>query len=174
MARDFSNPLVARSPKEIPLNKPAAEVGAGALSRWLTALFALLGARSATVRPISEWQQQMNYLQDTIRSYGELPNNWDGYNGHAPSLTDIKNALAFLCLFSEGDIPDPMVAGDGDVGFIWQTESSYLEVGFCDEGQISFFGETDDAQDGDDGAFDPENIFPKLRKFLQQIANVRL
>ena len=66
-----------------------------------------------------------------------------------------------------------MVAGDGDVGFIWQTESSYLEVGFCDEGQISFFGEIDDAQDGDDGAFDQENISPKLRKFLQQIANAR-
>ena len=108
-----------------------------------------------------------------IKSYADLPLDWDCDNGHAPSKIDIDNAVAFLWSLQGGKVPRPMVAGDGDVGFIWRTESSYLEVGFCDKGQISFYGKT---SDGDkkhgDHDFAKEGVPDNLRKMLEKIANV--
>lgn len=112
-------------------------------------------------------------LEREITSYAQLECDWDCDGGHAPARVDIDNALAFLRSLPGGDIPRPMVAGDGDVGFIWKTESSYLEVGFCDKGQISFYGKTASGEKaGGDNDFAQEGVSDNLRKLLEKIANV--
>ena len=112
-------------------------------------------------------------LVQEIQSYGNLQTDWDGDGGRAPLKKDINNAVAFLQSLQDGDIPEPMVAGDGDVGFVWETESSYLEVGFCDNGQISFFGKMPDGRKGrGDHDFAKTGVPGKLRELLEKIANV--
>ena len=108
-----------------------------------------------------------------IKSYANLPPDWDCDGGHAPLKKDIANAVHFLRSLRSGDIPRPMVAGDGDVGFIWKTKSSYLEVGFCDDGQISFYGKTSGGhEDGGDHDYANKGIPKKLWKLLESIAHV--
>ena len=112
-------------------------------------------------------------LAREIKSYAQLKPDWDGYGGHAPARVDIDNAVDFLMSLRGGDIPRPMVAGDGDVGFTWRTESAYLEIGFCDEGQISFYGKTPDGgKAGGDNDYAKEGVSAKLRELLESIANV--
>ena len=116
---------------------------------------------------------QRRLLAQEIESYANLEPDWDCNNGRAPAREDIDNAVSFLRLLRGGDIPRPMVAGDGDVGFIWETESSYLEVGFCDKGQISFYGKAPDGEEaGGDNDFAKEGVSNDLWKLLESVANV--
>ena len=112
-------------------------------------------------------------LAEKIQSYADLEPDWDCEGGRAPAPEDIENAVHFLRSLPGGDLPRPMVAGDGDVGFIWKTESSYLEVGFCDQGQISFYGKTPDGEKGwGDGDYAKEGVSAALRKLLESVAHV--
>ena len=112
-------------------------------------------------------------LAREIKSYAQLKPDWDGYGGRAPAQVDIDNAVDFLMSLRGGDIPRPMVAGDGDVGFTWRTESAYLEIGFCDEGQISFYGKTPDGGEAwGDNDYAKEGVPAKLRELLESIAHV--
>lgn len=78
-------------------------------------------------------------ITNTVKEYGLLENDWDGYNGHAPNATAIADALHFLALLPR-NIPSPIpgVAGDGEVGFSWKHEETYIEVSFYGDGKIIF------------------------------------
>ena len=112
-------------------------------------------------------------LAREIESYAKLEPDWDGHGGRAPARADIDNAVDFLMSLRGGDIPRPMVAGDGDVGFTWRTESAYLEIGFCDEGQISFYGKAPDGGEAwGDNDYAKDGVSAKLRELLESIAHV--
>ena len=118
-------------------------------------------------------QTDRERLARKIMSYAGLEPGWDCEDGRAPSTEDIENAVAFLRSLRGGVVPRPMVAGDGDVGFIWKTDSSYLEVGFCDNGQISFYGRTADGRKArGDNDFAGGGVSGELRKLLEEIAHV--
>ena len=88
-------------------------------------------------------QSRREELSRGLLRYANLPNDWDGDDGHAPTRQDIKNAIKFMDFIPAKGIvsAELMVAGDGDVGFKWETKDTYIEVGFC-HGDISFYGKT--------------------------------
>lgn len=154
------------TPPETQLISPSAPSAAGA---------PLAGAR-AVVRPAppsASAAAQRRALAAEIQSYADLPPDWDCDGGRAPARTDIDNAVAFLQSLPGGDLPRPMVAGDGDVGFTWRTPDAYLEVGFCDRGQISFYGKAPDGEkEWGDHNYAREGVPDNLWKLLERIAHV--
>ena len=109
-------------------------------------------------------------LRCKLRGYAVLPDDWDGDGGHAPSWKDIENAVRFL----EHVPPSAllldalMVAGDGDVGFDWDTKNGNVEVGFR-HGNISFYGKTSAGEEfGGDEQFSG-NIPEKLRALVNAV-----
>ena len=108
-------------------------------------------------------------LRETILSFAELPDDFDGYNGHAPDKRDIENALLLLPHIPDAGIlsVSPMVAGDGDVGYEW-CEGPNIEIGFT-HGEISFFGYTPEGERlNSDEPFTGE-VPAKLQKLLSAL-----
>ena len=105
-----------------------------------------------TERPVGDsgnfvFHKLLDHIYELLDSL-ELPNDWDGDDGHAPAKEDVWNAIKFL-----KHIPLPgiisaevMIIGDGEVNFDWDKSGICLEVGFSD-GEISFYGETPDGKE---------------------------
>lgn len=117
-----------------------------------------------------ELTKRRTMIQDLLQ-YQELPADWDGDNGHAPDLLDIKNAVTFMKHIPDEGIASAklMVAGDGDVGFYWRHDNFYLEIGFQD-GNISFYGKTSEGEKiGGDEIFDVASVPQKLDYWMKSI-----
>lgn len=105
-----------------------------------------------------------------LRGYADLPDDWDGYNGHAPAQKDIENAVRFIPHIPARALPSAqlMVAGDGDVGFRWRLKDRFLEIGFS-EGDISFYGEAPNGKTGKGEAVFTGEIPENLRNLIQSV-----
>lgn len=109
-------------------------------------------------------------LRDELRGYVNLPDDWDGDDGHAPDQVDIDNAIRFMSHIPKHalSVAESMVSGDGDVGFLWKASDHHLEIGFR-QGEISFYGEAQNGEEiyGDKpfDHFDPE----KLLQFINTV-----
>lgn len=116
-------------------------------------------------------RQTTQTITEEFQKYGALPDDWDGDNGYAPALSDIENALAFMNHLPEEGITSAklMVAGDGDVGFCWEHDNHYLEIGFQD-GSISFYGKTSEGEKitGDE-VFSAVSVPQKLDYLMKSI-----
>lgn len=126
---------------------------------------------SRKIEILSPELTERRIMAQELLQYQELSANWDGDNGHAPSLSDIENALAFMDhIPDEGIISaESMVAGDGDVGFYWRGDNFYLEIGFQD-GNISFYGKTSEGEKiGGDERFDGVSVPEKLDYWMKFI-----
>ena len=79
--------------------------------------------------------------------FKNFPDDWDGYDGHAPAQREIDYAISLIPHIPDAGIDGAktMVDGGGDVGFEWGRELK-LEIGFLD-GKLSFFGDTPDGED---------------------------
>ena len=108
-------------------------------------------------------------VRKELASFGQLPPDWDGDEGHAPAANDLAHASAFLDY-----IPAPgvaavslVVAGDGDVTYEWKTSRLRLEVGFRRD-KISFFGENRETGAEINGDYSVESTFPaELLAFME-------
>ena len=86
-------------------------------------------------------------MRAEILEFKNLPDDWDGYDGHAPSRRDMDNAISLIPHIPDAGIDGArtMADGGGDVGFHWGRDLQ-LEIG-CTDGNISFYGDTPDGED---------------------------
>lgn len=104
-----------------------------------------------------------------IRSFVQLPIDWDGYGGIPASQASASDALELLVRTPKySRIPKAMLSGDGEVSLYWDSSHAYAEASFPGDGTFHFFTDTPNAQniiDGDD--IDVRSNFPAdLRRFL--------
>jgi hypothetical protein len=77
-------------------------------------------------------------LRAQVMDWTSLPEDWDGDHGHAPSRGVAGNACEVLSsLESQGiPVPDPIVSGDGEVGFRWETERGFASINLLEDGHV--------------------------------------
>ena len=79
-------------------------------------------------------------LHAKLFSYLDLSPDWDGRGGVVPSRQAVLDALGFLARRPSGiPLPFPQIASDGEVGLYWRSEVVHAEVGFCGDGDFSYY-----------------------------------
>ena len=90
----------------------------------------------ATVNPSHQtalWDQRSRRIydmQETLRGFSELPENWDSYGGYAISPEAITEAKLILTAAIDLNLPEPWVApgGDAGIGIQWDTDRAELYI----------------------------------------------
>lgn len=108
-----------------------------------------------------------------LYTYKELPNNWDGYNGVAPSREIIETAENFLKILKNSQIMNPkiMVSCDGAIGLFWQDNHNYLEVDIESAEYLSFFYEFQKKVYGEDDILFEDKVPEKLLSAIKIFNN---
>lgn len=75
-----------------------------------------------------------------------LPNDWDGDEGIAPTRDVIEAGRAFLRAAQAIGIPAPRsyVMGDGEIGYRWEKDGLFASVSFLSDGSIVALAESAD------------------------------
>lgn len=83
---------------------------------------------------------EFSKLIEKIKSYLNLPQNWDGYEGVTPSQSAVNEAIAFLKKIPRSMLPSRAgVTGDGEICLIWDKENIFIDLGFIGEGNFFYF-----------------------------------
>ena len=100
----------------------------------------LEGDHASVVRGLLTHQEHA--LREEIRSYADLPDDWDGDGAVAPCQQAVADALAFLESRPLGiPLPLPEVVPIGDVGVYWDRGGIFVEVQFGGDGAFSYYAE---------------------------------
>jgi len=91
-------------------------------------------------------------IERELESYLQLEDGWDGYGGEAPSKDSVFAAIGFLKKVKESGykLPKPMVSGDGEVGLYWDYADCYIDVGFEELGEMTFYAKDSYGEWGED------------------------
>lgn len=118
--------------------------------------------------PKSEYQENYNVISGKLINYMSLDENWDGYGGVAPNSKVIHSALKFLTRLKKDFfvLPQPMLAGSGEVGFYWDINECHAEVVFENEGVFSFLLMNKEMVYGEDDYSLELRLPDMLRNFL--------
>jgi len=111
-------------------------------------------------------------LHSLINSYEQLPNDWDGYNGIAPERSTIKATIAFLNVLMHQSIQTPksMLSGSGEISLYWDTEDTYIEIGFEDGAHYTYFVDKDGEGFGEDDYPLSESVPTSLLKIIKTLS----
>ncbi len=104
-----------------------------------------------------------------------LPDNWNGYDGRAPSADAVAQAKEFYGLLSS-DGPTPAIepSGDGEINLVWRGPNRYLELGLYGDGALSYYGKIDGAEILGDLATVPAILPKELRIALATMGDGRV
>ena len=112
-------------------------------------------------------------MEEMLRRFSELPENWDSYGGHAISLHALEEARSILVAAIDLDLPDPWVApgGDAGIGIQWDTDGMELYIDVVPKQQTTYVlapkdGNTVTA----DGVLTKENLLGVLKQFAASAA----
>lgn len=104
-----------------------------------------------------------------IQSFATLEIDWDSYGGSPIDDKTIERALCILDDLAAGDIPIPQVVpcSSGDIQFEWDPERGAVEIEIGPEGEIGYWFEDDEGEEG--GEVDTDKLnellgFLKFRK----------
>ncbi len=116
-------------------------------------------------------KKSIEEICEVVRSLADYPPGWDGEKESvAPAKADIENAVDFIRRIPfRITQPKAMIAGDGDVGFVWRSGADFLEVGFTG-GEISYGAKLSGERLFDDLPYKRAGIPPKLLGLIQEIA----
>jgi hypothetical protein len=111
----------------------------------------------ATVFQIGDTRNRQVHLQKLIGilyDYLGLPNDWDGYDGVAPKLKTIKDAIALIEILPNSiKLPKPMLGGSGVVGLYWEKNDIYAEICFEGDGSFWYYATDGNTEVGEDYVF---------------------
>lgn len=118
--------------------------------------------------------------RDTLESYKNLEEDWDGYDGIEIDHGVIGTIVGLLNIFEDVGAPAPksMVSGDGEVGLYWNYEDLYVEAGCDKEGCITYLITRTFAEENDlnrtqyTGEDDVEIKEGEIPSFVYTIRNV--
>lgn len=77
-------------------------------------------------------------LQEEVAGWANLPADWDGMDGVAPSAAVLASAETFIDSLQVAGIrlPNPTVAGDGEVSLHWTDGDDIGTVSFLSDGHL--------------------------------------
>lgn len=77
------------------------------------------------------YSQHLHSLNAKVEGFMDLPFDWDGDNGIAPSRKAGAAASEFLAGLAVSNMPNECYAvGDGEIVFQWRRNGSFIEVAF--------------------------------------------
>lgn len=84
--------------------------------------------------PAPGWQA----LARDIARWRTLPDDWDGEGGARPSANVLDAARDFLRRAHAAGVPlpQPFIAGDGEVGFRWRRNGAFASAAFLPDGHM--------------------------------------
>lgn len=82
-----------------------------------------------------------NALRAKLQRWKNLPLDWDGDDGIAPSNQTIDACSAFLCEleFFEAPIPVATIAGDGEITYEWAKDDGFASASLTADGHLIAF-----------------------------------
>ena len=117
-----------------------------------------------------ERSRRIAEMDDTLRSFSELPENWDSYGGHAISLDAIDEARSILAAAIKLNLPEPWVApgGDAGIGIQWDTDRAelYIDIVPSDETTYALTPKTGHVGEAD-GVLTKENLLVVLSQLAE-------
>jgi hypothetical protein len=86
---------------------------------------------------------QLDNILQTIKSYTQLPPNYDGEGTLNPSPLSIVTAYNFVKILSYNYgsrlYPDSTLNANGTVSLYWQNDNIYAEVEFFESSKVVYF-----------------------------------
>jgi hypothetical protein len=82
-------------------------------------------------------------VRNRVDEYARLPDDWDGYGGCAPNANVISAAKDVLRYLERAGVSAPAsyVAGDGEVGFRWNTARGFASISLLEDGHLVGFAQ---------------------------------
>ena len=79
-------------------------------------------------------------LEAALRSFIDLPHDWDGYGGESAGYKTYEDAVTFIGrLPLNAKTPRAMLAGNGEISVCWEDGDKYLEASFSGDGTFHYF-----------------------------------
>ena len=115
---------------------------------------------------------RVDKLIQQLNDYLNLKENWDAYNGVAPRVKTINDAIKFVkSLPKKIPLPEPMIAGSGTVGLYWDSQGIYAEIGFEGDGTFWCYGEDNQGNEAGEDRVDLGDKLPAdFLKMLKTLA----
>ena len=81
-------------------------------------------------------------LQRELRSFAELPDNWNGEGANPASYQAVSDAIEFLSRRpAKIPIPSPDIGSSGEVGVYWDECGVFAEAVFDGDGYFHYYAE---------------------------------
>lgn len=74
-----------------------------------------------------------------IRGWSLLDADWDGEGAMAPSIQSIKEAVSFIRLIDDINLPEPMLLASGHAALYKNESNFYADIEFLGDGRIAYF-----------------------------------
>lgn len=74
-----------------------------------------------------------------LRRWGLLATNWDGEGAASPVASSLKEAVSFVRLLDDVELPEPMLHASGHAGLFWKDDSLYADIEFLGDGRIAYY-----------------------------------
>lgn len=107
----------------------------------------------------------MKEVIDKLKSYVNLPVDYDGYEGHPPSEITINNIIKVINkLPSNIKTPVPMCCSEF-AAIYWEFDNKYIEICVYEDGEVVSFISNDSEEDRI-GTVENPNISSKLIELI--------
>lgn len=107
-------------------------------------------------------------LRSKLHSWRDLPDDWDGDDGIAPSADTIRFGKNILAELEDYDSPCPMVsiAGDGEIAFEWTSGDGFASISVTHDGQLLAYLREDGVEEAlrIDAPFTDDALSPFLER----------
>lgn len=103
-----------------------------------------MGPFPKTRTAVLAWGQepQLAGLLEALEQYACLSFDWDGYGGVPASPGAVASAKAFIRRLPDNTLlPEPMLAGSGEISLYWENGAAYIEASFPGDDTYHFFSE---------------------------------
>ena len=124
-------------------------------------------------RAVDKRSSRIAQMEETLRRFSELPENWDSYGGHAISPDAIEEARGILVAAIDLNLPEPWVApgGDAGIGIQWDTDGMELYIDVVPKQQTTYvLAPKAENTVTADGALTTENLVGVLKQLAASAA----
>lgn len=80
-------------------------------------------------------------LECSFKSWGKLPENWDGEGATMPNSESIEDAISFVGVMKSFPVVEvePLMNASGNAGVFINQDGLYLEIEFHRDGRFVYF-----------------------------------
>ena len=114
----------------------------------------------------------LSRIIEKLKTYQSLPEGWDGESGVAPDVQTVLLGISFLAKLNESRLPLPKssLSSQGELGFYWERNDVFVDVGLEADGTISYFAKSSDSKIGMDNVSIESGLPQDLMSFINASA----